>query len=74
MPAFDKPLPANYTIQTLALWLDAIDIGDHVGMARRVRALLEDVATRTARDVANGPFVTEREIPSIVSRVLGSPS
>ena len=72
-------LPGDCRVETLAKWVHAMWAFDErimpedVEMARAVRALVEDVATRTARDVANGPFVTEREIPTIVSRVLGAP-
>ena len=73
MPAFDKPLPANYTIQTLALWLDAIDIGDHVGMARRVRALLEHVAKQTAIAADYSGPGCPVTIDGVVAGVLGRP-
>lgn len=73
MPTFAKPLPANYTIQTLALWLDAIDIGDHVGMARRVRALLEDVALKAAKVADNDGPDQPVTLDGIVAAVLGRP-
>ena len=72
-------LPKSCQVADLAKWVHAMWSDDDeimpedVEEARAVRALLEDVATRTARDVANGPFVTEREIPAVVARVLGAP-
>ena len=67
-------MPSDCRVETFAEWIvNRIDTDGVIATARAVRTLLEDVATRTARDVANGPFVTEREIPSIVSRVLGAP-
>lgn len=76
-------LPKSCSLADLALFARDAFYGDAIdpekwprfdGVARAVRALLEDVATRTARDVANGPFVTEREIPAVVARVLdGAP-
>ena len=71
-------LPASCSLADLAAWVHkmwAFDdriMPEDTEMARAVRALLEDVATRTARDVANGPFVTEREIPAVVARVLAT--
>jgi hypothetical protein len=72
-------MPKSCEVADLAAWVHkmwAFDdriMPEDTEMARAVRALLEDAATRSVRAVMNGPFVTEREIPAVVARVLGAP-
>ena len=65
------PLPADYRVRTLAAWLDSIDIGDHAGMARRIRALLEDVALKVAKVADNDGPDRPVTLDGIVASVLG---
>ena len=73
MPNLSSQLPADCRIKTLALWIDAIDIGDYVSMARKVRALLEDVARRTVAMADVDDETCHVTVDDVVTAVLGRP-